>query len=337
MENINISDYDFNSANPYSLNELAYTGKLYHYTDQNGCAKIFNLTDAQNNKLAIPSECISLRLTRIEDMIRNDSEERRHIIASVQTATNNLSNEPKDSERHITAEFADIVLDFPPKETDTVVGPYTFVSEKMNKELGNHQVTIGYNKLDYYVACFSTDPDNEHIMKKWSAPIRLEFKSGFSNPTEEPYGLLNEFISIQMPGYYYNFSPYPEIRKCFAGHPFKRVVYDDIEKCKLIENFLLHIYHNNSGKKDIRTQLYNMYSLYDAFFKKRVNNETGYEYWKEKEVRLVIRIPRRKQRDFLKEFGLILDTETEHDGEIAYKFLYLPVDKVFLLGGDTRV
>lgn len=139
-----------------------------------------------------------------------------------------------------------------------------------------------------------------------------------------------------MPGHYHNFSPYPELRKCFIEHPFKRVSYDEIEKCKLIENFLLYIYKYSREKKDIKIQLHNMYSLYDAFFKKAVNKENGYEYQKEKEVRFVIRLPYGMRRDSLKKHGLILDSEIECNGKILYKYLYLPVDKTFLIGGDTH-
>lgn len=324
--------FDLDSSyNPWDLNELSYVGKLYHYTDKTGCDGIIT----PKSSLGFPTDCISLRFTRIEDMTRNDPKERRHIMASVQKALNNLRNEQKGSERHISAEFADTVQNFPAKGTDVDVGLYTLISDKQNKELGNYQVKMGYNKLDYYVACFSTDPDNEHIMRAWSAPIRLAFKSGFSNPDEMPCGFLNNQISIQMPGYYHNFSPYPELRKCFIEHPFKRVSYDEIEKCKLIENLLLYIYKGSREKKDINIQLHNMYSLYDAFFKKAVNEESGYEYWKEKEVRLVIRLPHGIRYDSLKKYGLILDAETEHNGEITYKYLYLPVDKTFLMGGDT--
>lgn len=151
------SDY-----NPWDLAELSYTGKLYHYTNKAGCDGIL----APPSFLGLSSDCISLRFTRIEDMIRNDPEERRHIIASVQKALNNLCNEPKSSERHISAEFADIVQNFPAKERDIDVGLYTLISDRQNKELGNYQVKMGYNRLDYYVACFSTDPDNEYIMRE---------------------------------------------------------------------------------------------------------------------------------------------------------------------------
>ena len=319
------------SYNPWNLDELSHRGKLYHYTDKAGCDGII----APKESLGLSPDCISLRFTRIEDMIRNDLEERKHIVASVRKALNNLLNEPQNSERHIPAEFADIVENFPAKETDIDVGSYTLISDKQSKELGNYQIKMGYNRLDYYVACFSTDPDNEYIMRKWNAPIRLTFKSAFLNPNEMPHGFVNNQVAIQMPGFYHNFSPYPELRRCVIGHSFKRVSYDEVERCALIENFLLYIYKYSRNKKDIKVKLHDMYSLYDAFFKKAVNEESGYEYWREKEVRFVIRLPHGTQRDTLKKYGLVLDSESEHNGEIIYKHLYLPVDKTFLMGGDN--
>ena len=255
-------------------------------------------------------------------MTRNDREERRHIIAAIQDAISNLEKEPESSEKYVTPEFVEIVQKFLTSNIDKDQDFYTIISDEVNQKFGNYQVKWGYGKLDYYVACFSTNPDNEYIMEKSGLPVRLAFKKLFSSSDEIPKCF---------------FPPYSKVAKCFLDYYLKKVLYCDVEKRRLIESYLLYIYKHNNGTEDITNQLQDMCSLYDAFFKKCRNSETKYEYWKEEEVRFVIRVPHEPSSySLLAEQGIVFDSEVNEDGEIRYKYLYLPISKEFLFGGNTE-
>ena len=106
-------------------------------------------------------------------MTKNDDNERRHICDTVKEATNKLLEN-----KLISQEFADRVNSFDVTDERN----YTIKLAKKDSELGNEILKLGFGKVDYYVACFSTNKDNEGIMKSFHAPIRLSFNTAFSNP-----------------------------------------------------------------------------------------------------------------------------------------------------------
>ncbi len=319
---INISDYDFTNNNIWDLNELKYCGKLYHYTNDIGCTGIFCPKTSNGNIIPLPENCISLRFTKISAMDRNDKNERNHICDTVKEVIQRLLNEPKESEKYITQEFADIVLGFKPNG----IGWYIGISDVINKELGNNQISAGYDKIDYYVACFSTNPDNKYIERRFKYPIRLSFERSFVNPDEKKACMFN------MPGYYKQLFPYCNISDSFLIPYFRKVLYDDTKKNKLIEKRLLEIYNTHSEKKDIENQLEDMYSLYDAFFKRYADSEN--DYWREEEVRLVFRIAPKNKNSTLRQNGFVFDKEIRNGKEVEY--LYIPISKEFLIGGEDN-
>lgn len=321
MTDIDVSDYDFSGTSIYELNELTYIGELYHYTHKDGCDGIFNPKTSDGKRILLPPNHIALRFTRTADNGRNDDKERRHINDTVKRVAEKLQHEPKDSDRYISADFAEIVQNY--QNLDT--GYYTVISEKINKELRNHQIKWGYGAVNYYIACFSTNPNNEYIMESFKCPIRLSFRHSFSAPNEKKKGYLGG-IPCEVIGLYKRLSPFSNLNSAFLTYYIGKVLYDDAEKCKLIEKYLLSIYKHYTEKQSIEDQLQDMYYLYDAFFK----NSYG-AYWKEEEVRFVIKLSSEVSQDALKQYGFVFDSEIRNGRK--YDYVYLPVDKEFLIGG----
>lgn len=338
MDIINHADYDFSLNNHFYTGNSNYFGILYHYTDQNGCNGIFNPIDSNGNKIDLDSGCISLRFTRIEDVTRNDTGERQHIVAAIQDAINKL-----ESDKYITQEFAKIVQDFLADDTGKNISFYTSASNMVDETFHRPVIKWDFGETDYYIACFSTDPNNIYIQERFNCPIRLVFRSCFSNPYEKtPIGNYRptKFTPCGSTLYPY-ISPYSNLGldQSRLIPQIKEVVYDEKEKCKIIEQVLLVIFHHYScgtlSKDRLKNELQDMYSEYDALFKMYRNSEN--EYWREKEVRFIIKINRDTDPDSLKQYKIILDNKIEQDGKTWYKFLYLPVDKRFLMGGGGCV
>lgn len=312
MVDFDITDYDFCGPNIQKPSELAYIGKLYHYTDIGGCDGIFNPHDCSKNPISLPPDCISLRLTKIVCVDRNDNHERQYVQEIVEAVINDLL-----ARAEITDFFANAVRTFQP----TGMGFYSIATNKIDKELGLPIIKWDYAKLDYYIACFSTNPDNEYIMKTFKYPIRLAFASAFSNP--------------KVVNYYCDLPPYSNISQCslYDHTPYKlrKVLYDKSSKYAVIEKFLIGIYNRipqdmcaKCQEKYIKEQVEEMYSLYDAIFK----SSEG-DYYKEEEVRFIIAIRSSEDHSLLEQFGFVFD----HDPKNGKDYLYVPISKQFLVGG----
>jgi len=293
-----IMAFELKDYNIWNLDELTYDGELYHYTSDENYEKIFN-------PLNYPDDCISLQFTRIDCMTKNDLKERRHIQDSIIETVNHLLENKK-----ITQQFADIVL-FNKTEDK---GYYRYTTDEIDYSFRKPQniIKIGYGIIDYFVACFSTDPNNEYIKSKFGTTQCIAFNSFFANPEKEKSNL-NWFRIV---GNYINEYPYSCIRSCFLDYFIKRVVYSNSEKNMLITQRLLEIQTLLPDKRRVLSELQLMYYLYEAFFK-------GEQFIPEKEVRFVIRLPRTEFPMIFKQNNIIFDKTKEH--------LYLPISKDFIL------
>ncbi len=302
--------------NPYNLvaDELRYEGKLYHYTDEKGYDGIFTPHNTCGEKIEIPKDCVALRLTKISSMTKNDNNERRHICDTVKEVANKLLEN-----KLISEEFANRVNSF--EVTDK--RNYTIKLAKKDSELGNETLKLGLGKVDYYVACFSTNMNNEHIMRSFDAPIRLSFDTAFSNPCQS--NVHHNGFDFVLSSYYPRIEPYSILKKCDLMLMLGNVVYDKVAKCSIIQKELQLIYNKYQDQntsesiKDMRYSIESMFSVYDAFFK-------GEEYSNEEEVRLVFCIPQDKTDTCLQQ-NIIFDGESD-------KYMYLPVNKDFIIGCD---
>lgn len=280
------------------LEELNYYGPLYHYTDSDAYALICNPHD-------MPSDCISLQFTRIDYMTKNDENERKHIKDTVKNALHSLLNQHK-----IRLKFVDVVTNYIPNQSGLSIQNI------------NSAFEISADKVDYYVACFSTNPNNEYIKKHFKAQKRIsflpEFSYTFCSETQKSLpGVRKSFISFPA----LSLSPYPQLQEAKLFYDLKRVSYNNSEKNDIIQHELLQIYRDFKDLTDLQYRLQAMYSTYDAFFKsKQVGNE---EYYKEEEVRFVIRLPEKTSQSLYSSGKIKFDTpQKEH--------LYLPIDKAFL-------
>ena len=301
--------------NPWNFvaDELKYEGKLYHYTDKKGCDGIFDPHNTCGEKIELPKNCVALRLTKISSMTKNDDNERRHICDTVKEAANKLLET-----KLISEEFADMVNGF----GSTDKRNYAIKLAKKDPELGN-ELKLGFGKVDYYVACFSTNRDNESIMRSFHAPIRLSFNIAFSNPYQG--SVCNNGFNFVQSSYYPRIEPYSVLKECDLMSMFGSVKYDKVSKSSIIQRKLRSIYDkyqdpNTKGSiEDTVYRIEEMFSLYDAFFK---SEKHSYE----EEVRLVICIPQDKRYTHFRK-NIIFDGESD-------KYMYLPVNKDFIIGCD---
>ena len=313
---IDFLEPEHNNPFDFVADELRYEGKLYHYTDEKGYDGIFNPHNICGEKIEIPKNCVALRLTKISSMTKNDNNERRHICDTVKEATNKLLEK-----KMISKEFANRVNSF--EVTDE--RHYTIKLAKKDPELGNEILKLGFGKVDYYVACFSTNMNNEHIIRSFDAPIRLSFNTAFSNPYQS--SVCKNGFDLGLSTRYPRIEPYSILKKCDLMLMLGSVVYDKVAKSSIIQRELSSIYNqyqNPNTKENIKDMVYRigeMFSIYDAFFK-------GEEYSNEEEVRLVVCIPQDKTDTCLQQ-NIIFDGESD-------KYMYLPVNKDFIIGCDDN-
>lgn len=310
------------SYNLYDLKELEYIGELYHYTYLEACRGIFCHQDCPN----YPEDCISLRFKRIDCMIKNDPDERKHINKAVTKIAQKLSKYGK-----ISDDFSKILCDYKP----TNKGIYRLAQDKLDYQFykPQHRLLLDFGPVDYYVACFSTNPNNEHIIKEFKTPVRITFNAGFSRVCANPFQVLPQVSNGVR---FVNFSSYTYplqcIQKCFPNTYLRRVEYvdtsADVDKIKsnLIENKLLDIfdrYQKKTTVEKIQEEIEDMYSLYEAFIK-------DIKYESEEEVRFVIQLPQREY--FLKKYGqfpeLLTDNYFVFDEDRTY--LQLPISDEFV-------
>ncbi len=280
------------------LDCLNYSGSLYHYTSEEAYQYIVHPQKWIDN-------CISLRFTRIDCMTRNDTRERKHIEDTVKKSVDILFKQNK-----IDSKFKDAVINYKTNHTGLSV-------KKADK------FYLSLDKINYYIACFSTNPNNQYIKTRFNAQKCISFLPVFSQtfcPDSQNVSTYfgNSFISFPT----ISFAPRLQFKKWDLFYNLKRVTYDDSEKNKIIQHDLLDIYQRSKSEDDadLKYKLQAMYSTYDAFFKaKQIGNEA---YYKEEEVRFVIEIPDSRSDELYSQGKIKFD--------IDKKYLYLPIDKQFL-------
>ena len=210
----------FSNSNIWNLDDLSYSGPLFHYTNPSALATI------QTPPSDFPSDCISLQFTRIDCMTKNDHEERRHIKATVAETAKQLFNDNK-----ISHTFMETVCNY--SSTDCSI--YMLLTDQVDYQFGKPQ-NIGlldYGKVDYYVACFSTDPQNDRIQKNFNAPVRISFDPSFVTP-DKPIERKSEIFNFNF-GPVFEFYPYRALTDCIITPYFKKVVYDRNQKKQLLD------------------------------------------------------------------------------------------------------
>lgn len=288
----------FSNSNIWDLDDLSYSGPLFHYTNPSALAKI------QTPPSDFPSDCISLQFTRIDCMTKNDHEERRHIKATVKETAIQLFNNAK-----ISRTFMETVCNYIPTDCST----YMLITDETDYGFCKPQnkIMLNYGEVDYYVACFSTNSNNHSIQRDFKASVRISFHPHFVTPDKS----IKEKDNFFTLGPVSEFYPYKALAECNIVPYFKKVVYDSTQKAQLVARFLLDIYKQDLSQAEIAYELQSMYALYEAFFKDN-------KFKCESEVRFVICLPRASLPNALKTAHIIFDNTKEH--------LYLPIDNYFI-------
>jgi len=311
------------NPNPWNLDELEYCGDLYHYTNKMGYEGIFYHTDCPD----FPSDCISLRFKQIDYMAKkNDPNERKHIDKAVKKIALQLFERGE-----IGVDFLEIVHDYEP----TRKGFYRMALDKMDNQCHTPQILMDFGPVDYYVACFSSNPSNTHIVREFEAPIKVTFSKNFSSRCSNPFSceiVKNgpiTFIDGTSSTY-----PMQSIRGCFLDTFLRKVEYIDTSasikmiRSELIEKRLMAIYkkyveHPKPKLDEIQNDVEDMYSLCDAFVK-------DIQYKPEEEIRFVIRLPQKEY--FLNKYGrfptLLATNHVVFDEDRTY--LQLPISDEFI-------
>lgn len=319
-----MSDYAGGGSNynRWDLKELEYNGELYHYTKVAASRGIFCHKDCPD----YPENCISLRFTRIDCMTKNDPDERMHIDKAVKKIAQKLSRHGK-----ICDGFLKIICDYKP----TSKGFYWLAQDKIDNQFykPQHRVLSDFGPVDYYVACFSTNPNNEHIVEEFKTSVCIAFNPQFSLICTDLFSHVPAKVGLGfIPDLGSDTYPVESIRKCFLHTYLRRVEYIDTSadvneiKSDLIEKRLLDIfecYKEEPTAGKIWEDVEDMYSLCDAFIK-------DIRYQPEEEVRFVIRLPQREY--FLKKYGqfpqLLADSHFVFDKDRTY--LQLPISDEFV-------
>lgn len=313
--------------NPWDLKELEYKGgSLYHYTGVSASRGIFCYKDCPN----FPADSISLRFTRIDCMAqRNDPNERKHIDKAVKKIAQKLFKR-----KRISYDFLRIICDYEP----TYKGFYRLALDEIDNQFykPQHRLLLDFGPVDYYVACFSTDANNSHIVREFKSTVRITFNADFSRRCKNPFSLSSS--QVDPAGRIFDFSrntyPLQSICECFPDTYLRQVEYIDTSadidtiKSELVEEKLISIYKNyldcsESNLGIVQEEIEDMYSLCDAFIK-------DIEFEPEKEVRFVIRLPQRKY--FLEKYGSFpkLLTENHFVFDADRTYLQLPISEGFL-------
>jgi len=309
----------------WDLNELKYSDKLYHYTDVKGANGIFGHVDSPN----LPQNCVSLRFMRIDCMKKNDTKEREHIDCAIKKIAQKLLKY-----NIINNDFAQIVADYKP----TYKGYYTFATDEIDFEFHQpqNQWRIDFGPVDYYVACFSVKPNNEHIIKEFKSSVCITFNTEFLQRYTDPFafcfkktGTWASVVDVSR-----NLYPLKSIHECYCNTFLRFVEYVDTSACvykirsTLLENRLTNIYKNyikNNEKdlKKVQNDIEDMYSLCDAFVK-------DIKYEPEKEVRFVIRLPQREY--FVEKYGLFPKVFADNHFLFAEDrtYLQLPISEDYI-------
>lgn len=289
--------------NPWYLKKLSYNGKLYHYTDEAGYRGIIDPSKNFDNN-------ISLRLTRI-DCGAKDPLERKHIQETVKKVADQLREEGR-----VTANFHHLVKSY----TSAITGSPTYATDSLDcsTHVPQRILKTDWGETDYYIGCFSTNPENQHIKTTFHTTRKIEFVQCFSDIDDAtavrgvaPNGT-NWIIST---GVLY---PIKSLNAASLDFYVKRVLYQDDEKEALVKEALLEIFvHTN----DWENRLQMMYYLYDGFFKAK-------KFEPEEEVRLLVKVPRLNQ--YPKFWEEEYNIEFKDEENCPRKYLYLPISMEFL-------
>ena len=312
--------------NPWDLKELKYNGELFHYTYASACKGIFCHEDCPD----FPHNSISLRFTRIDQMAKkNDPNERMHIDKAVKKIAQKLSKQ-----RKIDSDFLKLICDY----ESTCRGFYSLALDEMDAQFHRPQrrLLMDFGPLDYYVACFSTNPNNEHITKEFKTSIRITFNADFSRRCNDPHSfeLRQEYPGMYICNFGNGLYPLQSIRECFVNTYLRRIEYIDTSanidniKSSFVEEKIMNIYKeylecSKSEVDKILWSIEDMCSLCDAFIKDVL-------YTPEEEVRFVIRLPQRDH--FVKEHGQFPKWLAENHfvfGENG-TYLQLPISEEFI-------
>lgn len=295
---------------PWSLMEdQIYNGDLYHYRGENGYNGILNLPA----KFNYPPNCICLQFRRIDCVSTNDSDERKHISCAIKSIANKLHDEGK-----IDKLTVDSINEFNPSNKSV----YTIITDKQSEDFNNNVVKCDFKVCDYYIACFSTDPKNGHIMQEFKANHVFVFGNGFS------YGDSSDVGSWDNSAFKARFTisafyPFKALRESFLNFQIRRVLYNEEEMRSLLEPEIMEIQEliNKTGKDDVKIEekIEDIYALYDAFFKEP-------RYAEEREVRFAIKVPHKFNKKILEaNYFRFVDWKEENEK------MYLPVDKEMFL------
>ena len=287
--------------NSWYLNELSYNGKLYHYTNDIGYNGIFDKKhDFDDN--------IILRLTRIDCL--EDRQERKHI----QETVKNVAKQLRD-EKLILEGFYNKVINYRP----TNCGFTTCVTDTYDRETNNNTIGINYGKTDYYIACFSTNSNNQYIINEMKCTKRINFTSSFSKISNPQRTEKNESGFLNFIFNFDNYEPCKSFQSCSLEYYMKRVLYNDQEKEKLIKKRLIEI---SNDTNNFPSNLEQMYYLFDGFFKAK-------KFEKEEEVRLLVKFPKLDSniKELEKNHVVFAD---DNDNNIPKKYLYVPINSIFL-------
>ena len=152
---------------------------------------------------------------KIEHMAKkNDSNERMHIDKAVKKIAQKLSRHGK-----IDNDFLKLICDYEP----TCRGFYRLAIDEIDNQFHRpqHRLLIDFGPLDYYVACFSTNPNNEHITKEFKTSIRITFNADFSRRCTDPFSFesFQEYPNMHIYDCGDDAYPLQSIRKCFPSTP----------------------------------------------------------------------------------------------------------------------
>lgn len=325
------------------LEKLKYVGPLYHYTTEEVRERMFSCIGVSNDKLPYDEDCIALRFTNIRDMTSNDPTERRKVSPVAKRVIDELLRKNEVSE-----DFAECVINFQPNDVGSIITItdeiYDSSSDGSGRGFRNEILEINPGKIDYYVACFSKNPENTYL-QEWiqsrnsetTGVVRISFDSSLCDS-----GLLecrkNKW-GMNIKGYKRIAQPSRAVEESFLSLWVREVAYDDNLKDEMVERYLMSVYNDfwhggdEDKENDLMLKLEDMYFLFDAFFKDYRNEEQ--EYFKEEEVRIVVKIKQGSCSKAYKDSGVILCNDQDgQSNEEGYKYLYLPVSKLLIRDGE---
>lgn len=287
------------------LHELMYQGELYHYTNDKGAKNILNpeLTFPKP-KYKFPEGCLSLQFKRIDFMTRNDNKERKHIRDMVLSLLSEYHNIGLDGD------FVKKVLEYNPTEETF----YSTITDKKDPIFNREIIKWDYAPCDYYVACFSTNPYNKHIIKEFKADYIFSLKECFA-------------AECNSRGRFSRFYPFLALNDVNLNYDLKKVAYTSQQLSDIILNELLHMQQTYTDMERLKQNLQDLYAKYDAFVKEQ-------KYLPEEEVRFVVTIPQGYDTKTLNKHNIFFKGYQQPDDNGQ---MFLPIDKTIFLKDVRQV